>query len=373
MTLDEYIVNYPILAQLNQIEQDPIYHAEGNVAVHTDMVLNRLETLEYFKSLSEETRNELRFTAAFHDVGKIWTTVHEPDGRIRSPNHARVGANEAYRILWDQGIDPQIRYKIYGLIANHTKPPWWVSSNKTERDAVKMAEECPLDLLIALSKADVLGRIDGTSDGARLLNVELCELALEEHDVLYTKAKMTPKALLEYVSQANPNRFYEPHEDNNEFPVYVMWGLPGSGKDTWIERESNLDLPVISLDAIRIRNNIYDRSRQSEVAAIAYEEAKEFLRKRQPFIWNSTNLVRDLRSKVLKLIHDYHGTSHVICIDTPPNLAKNRNNLRDDGKVPEKNFENMLRKLSPVLTYEANHVKYIGSNAGNFTNGICST
>ena len=52
--------------------------------------------------------------------------------------------------------------------------------------------------------------------------------------------------------------------------VYMMRGLPGSGKDTWI-RQHLSDIPMVSLDEIRRERKILPTANQGLVANIAKE------------------------------------------------------------------------------------------------------
>ena len=70
-----------------------------------------------------------------------------------------------------------------------------------------------------------------------------------------------------------------------------MSGLPGVGKDTWI-RQNLPELPVVSLDTIRAQNGVSPKGNQGRVIQAAYEQARVYLRARQDFICNGTNVTR---------------------------------------------------------------------------------
>src|SRR3954468_6241229 len=80
------------IKRMNDVHQDPRYHAEGNVAVHTQMVLAALKVEPVFQALTEEEQEILWAAALLHDVEKYSTTVFEADGSITSNRHARKGA-----------------------------------------------------------------------------------------------------------------------------------------------------------------------------------------------------------------------------------------------------------------------------------------
>jgi hypothetical protein len=80
----------PVLHDLEKTHQDPGWHAEGNVAIHSKMVLDALyEELERDTSkleadtgqleadtcrISVEDQKNLILSALFHDLAKPWTT-----------------------------------------------------------------------------------------------------------------------------------------------------------------------------------------------------------------------------------------------------------------------------------------------------------
>ena len=76
--------------EMHHTPQDPEHHGEGDVGVHTEMVLNALITLPEFQQLPAQQQEVLWAAALLHDVEKRSTTVQE-NGRIQSPGHARRG------------------------------------------------------------------------------------------------------------------------------------------------------------------------------------------------------------------------------------------------------------------------------------------
>jgi len=55
------------LLAMQECEQDPIFHAEGNVLIHTKMVLDEVERLV----ISEDKKEILRWVALLHDIGTL--------------------------------------------------------------------------------------------------------------------------------------------------------------------------------------------------------------------------------------------------------------------------------------------------------------
>ncbi len=78
---------FHMLYQLNQTEQSPIHHPEGNVWKHTMLVVNEAAKV---KHLSNHPR-VFMWSALLHDIGKPATTRNRK-GKITAYNHDSVGA-----------------------------------------------------------------------------------------------------------------------------------------------------------------------------------------------------------------------------------------------------------------------------------------
>ncbi len=78
----------PEVEAMKGVEQPPEFHPEGDVFIHTRMLMEKLEN----------PTPVLAFAALLHDVGKP-PTFQVRDGRIRFYEHSRVGARMAEKIL----------------------------------------------------------------------------------------------------------------------------------------------------------------------------------------------------------------------------------------------------------------------------------
>jgi len=133
--------------------------------------------------------------------------------------------------------------------------------------------------------------------------------------------------------------------------VILLSGLPGTGKDTWIA-ENCPELPVVSLDDIRLELGIAPTERQESVINTATERAKALLRQRQPFAWNATNLSPMVRGRQVKLFEDYHAAVRIVYLETHWDEMLRRNASRA-ARVPEAVIGNMLATLSLPERFEA--------------------
>ena len=141
----------PDLAALEDCAQDPEHHEEGDVAVHTRMVLEALVQGAGWTAADSELRSILFWTAALHDIGKPRTSRTDLDGRIRAPGHAAAGARMARRLFWEAGAPVLWREAVCSLIAAHMRPFHLIEQSDPRRAAIDIAES-----LIGGARAEAL-------------------------------------------------------------------------------------------------------------------------------------------------------------------------------------------------------------------------
>lgn len=132
----------------------------------------------------------------------------------------------------------------------------------------------------------------------------------------------------------------------------MMSAIAGSGKDTYIKTHLN-HLPVISLDDIRKEYHIKptDKVGNGHAVQIAKERAKEYMRKHESFVWNATNITRQMRSQLIDLFESYKGRVHIVYIEVPYVMLKAQNNNREEA-LPDDAIERMIRKWEPPTRKE---------------------
>lgn len=353
--------------RLRQTPQSPVFHAEGDVLVHTRMVCDALMQLPDYHELNERQRHVLYVAALLHDIGKIHTTKLV-DGDWHTPHHAPVGSNMTREMLWrDYGLCGQrelidIREAICLLVRYHSYPPVAIDRPNVQLRLHRMAAnsllvpDFSIRLLCMLCKADMLGR--KCYDQQEVLDrIALCEeLAKEEgcYEASFPfPSSYTQRTFLSGRDVWKEQEFY----DDCWGEVILMSGLPGTGKDTWIKNNVP-DLPMISLDNIRKANKISPLAEQGKVAIIARERAKEYLRRHQPFIWNATNITAQMRESLVSLFESYHAHVRIVYLETDWQTLLERNSSREDA-VPLSVVEEMLGKMLLPEACEARKVEWI--------------
>lgn len=347
------------VADMQNVPQHKMHHAEGNVAIHTQMVLNELTAQPAYKELDAQRQEILWAAALLHDVEKRSTSVDEGNGAISASGHARRGEFTAREILYKEVETPfAIREQVASLVRFHGLPLWLMEKNDPQKEVLKTSLRLENNMLKMLSEADARGRICEDPD---ILNeaLQLFELFCKENKC-WNQPYPFPSASARFHYFNTPDSYadYVPF-DNFKCEVTILSGLPGMGKDHYIGSLSD-KIPVVSLDAIRREYKLSptDKSANGWVVQQAKEQAREYLRKGQNFIWNATNITKMMRSQLVDLFISYGAKVKIVYIEKPYKewMKQNRNR---ECPVPDKVLNDMFRKLEiPQLT-EAHDVEYI--------------
>ncbi len=139
----------PEIEALHGCEQPANFHPEGDVFVHTALVLDGLRD-----SWAGDPPPELALAALLHDVGKPPTFERGAD-RIRFPEHQSVGANMADAIGRRLKLSGRMRDEIGELVANHMR---FMDVQRMGRSTLRRFLGRPdFDLHLALHRADCVG------------------------------------------------------------------------------------------------------------------------------------------------------------------------------------------------------------------------
>lgn len=152
---------FPEINALVDVEQDPEWHPEGDVFVHTRLVIDRarelIDDLPYAKQVT------VMLAALCHDFGKPATTEFI-DGRLRSRGHEEAGVEPTLSFLDRLNIHTldgyDVRAQVVALVRDHLKPGEFFKKQDEVGDGAfrRLARKCELDLLYRVARADSLGR-----------------------------------------------------------------------------------------------------------------------------------------------------------------------------------------------------------------------
>lgn len=155
--------HFPEVAACIGVEQNPVYHPEGDVFEHTMLVV------DCAAELRRRAREPLGFmlSALTHDLGKVVATEVRPDGKIISYGHEVKGlplCERQMRRLTDR--EDLIEYA-KNMMWLHMRPNILANCRSKKKKTRQMFDLslCPEDLIL-LSRADASGKRDAPYDEA---------------------------------------------------------------------------------------------------------------------------------------------------------------------------------------------------------------
>lgn len=150
---------FPEIAALAGVPQEPEWHPEGDVDVHTMLVCDEarklIDDLEYAKQVT------VMLGALCHDFGKPPTTEFV-DGRVRSRGHDEAGVEPTVSFLDRLGMFTldgyDVRNQVVQLVRFHLTPGMFFKNPPGDGAFRRLARKVEPDLLYRVAKADSLGR-----------------------------------------------------------------------------------------------------------------------------------------------------------------------------------------------------------------------
>ncbi len=348
----------PCISALKDCPQDPTHHQEGDVYTHTKLVCEALPNLPEFQKIPENEQVILLAACLFHDTGKPSTTKHNDGGSISHPYHAFHGCRITRKALYQLNIEFPARELVCHLVRWHMKPTFALEAPDPIKYISELTFSSRADLLAILAKSDNTGKIPRSDDN--LLKIDLFLEQAKELGCLDKPFKFnSDHARYVFFNRDDWDAYNDAHDDTR-CTVTIMSGLPGAGKDHWIEQ--NLPkLPQVSLDALRHDLKVKPTDDQTPVMQAAKAKAKYFLGKARDFVWNATNLSIVQRHQCMKLFKRYNAKLHVVYVETDYENLLKQNKARIDP-VPEDVIDKLMDKWHLPLSTEAHIVEYVINN-----------
>lgn len=145
---------FPEVKALIGVAQNPAFHPEGDVWVHT------LQVLDEAAALRGEARNPLglMLSALCHDFGKAVAT-EEVNGALHAYAHEKEGLPLIQAFMDRLFADAALTRYVLNMTEQHMKPNRKVSDRARKKSFMKLFDDsvCPEDLLL-LVQADYMGR-----------------------------------------------------------------------------------------------------------------------------------------------------------------------------------------------------------------------
>jgi predicted kinase len=379
----------PLLQDLEQTPQDPDWHAEGNVHIHSRMTLESL-----YKVLSHEThdinaeqRMLLILASSLHDIAKAFTTRYAKiDGKHRliAPKHAQKGRSYLSMLLGQLGLNLSQIEQVVSLVGFHHHPRRIIKRTPEEKGVYwSLARQVNPLLLNLVCQADLLGRI--CNDQSRLLEdhdyfVLYQQEALEAFGPMHNEwssmiteqIKHLPLLTQKFIHtqgrrEAEQGIITHPQEviarsyqyRDRYAQLYLMCGPSGVGKSTWIQKNYP-HAHIISMDEIRqeITGSMTDQSHNRKVFQVAFERLKASLPTDKQIVWDATTLRKDYRDQLLNLADKYKAFTQVDVFLTPIATALKRNRNRE-RELPEQVIQKQYQQWEFPQRDEAHVVNYM--------------
>jgi tRNA nucleotidyltransferase (CCA-adding enzyme) len=152
---------FPELKALVGCPQEPEWHPEGDVWIHTLMVVDEARTR--ISDLDRPRQIVVMLGAVCHDLGKPATTAFV-EGRIRSMEHEQAGIPPTRTVLDRLNVHTMsgfdVRAQVEGIVAHHLKPLAFFKSATPVGDGAfrRLAQKVDLELLARVAESDCRGR-----------------------------------------------------------------------------------------------------------------------------------------------------------------------------------------------------------------------
>lgn len=329
----------PEFKKLTETPQSPVYHGEGNVAIHTDMVCDALLQLPEWSLLSEKEQIILYYTALFHDVAKGFTLTWE-NGVPRHPHHSMKGAFWWRQYAWKNNIDIVVRESVASLILLHQKLFHIWNKEDYKRELFKYSSHIPLKWLTIFAKADIQGRI-APDISQHLESLDLVEIWAKEHLIWEQRNNLSAIERVEWLRHRRGDGVTPMYNGRGSL-VHIMIGLPASGKDTFVQKNFK-DLPIISFDQQRVDFGLKYGQDEGRVKQAVLQKAKILLSQKKEFVWNTTNTSFNTLDKTLELLYSYDSyvKGYVLNVDYQEHMKRNH---KRDSSVSQKVIMDMADK-----------------------------
>lgn len=357
--IDEYTVNWdfvwsiPEFSALKDTKQSVKYHKEGNVDIHTQMVVHLIINDTRFDS-NAHNRRTLIMAALCHDLGKAITTVDKGDGKFIAYGHEIESEKITRKLLWDEPT--AFREQVCCLVRYHMYIRTLLEQKKSlYQSLIELSQELgqrgtTLEMLFKLMHADNEGSIsDEITTRSDKIKIESLEYLAKSMGILNRNAI----PCLEDLRYKQNERKCKGIKD---IEILVMVGLPGAGKDTYVEEILSMNgeknTAVICRDDIRVEMGLCTSN--EKIVGTSEQEAevtRRFNEKLQKSIENGTGLIIinniNLKKKYRVALQNdikkycngkYYPIFNYMYIET---TMKNHL-LRRKGQISEDVFNNMI-------------------------------
>lgn len=187
--------NFGIINELELVEQNPTYHPEGNVLIHTLLVVDGAAMVRRYAS----DKRALMWAALFHDIGKKKATKIKK-GKITSYDHDKYGAEKAKELLEKyEFLNEEFTSKVSSLVSYHMHG-LYITRNLPFGNTEQMIKTVELHDMMLLFFADKLGKGQNSKEDIRKAVNGVNEIIKQLEKKYHVDMEYTIKCLKELIS-----------------------------------------------------------------------------------------------------------------------------------------------------------------------------
>ncbi len=152
---------FPELEAIIAVPQDPIWHPEGDVWIHTLMSIDAMASILRVQGSGFREKEKLKFLFAIlcHDFGKANTTAFDEEkGRLRAIGHEAAGVEPTKSFMYRLTDEHDFIESILPLVEYHLMPSQFYKNGAKSKAIRRLATKVNIEELVIVAKADFLGR-----------------------------------------------------------------------------------------------------------------------------------------------------------------------------------------------------------------------
>ena len=354
---------------MENCEQSKVWHKEGNVRIHSIDVTTAMRSFLLNRENIEPSDNEyyimMMSAAICHDLGKPSTTkFDEEKGDFTTKCHGQVGAKITRRLFFDE--DFELREKVCYMVRWHmTLHHIFDNEEMSTRKMIQLSHgRVNVKDMLILNVCDSLGSKNELEDETFLANKEErikslaiglnCYEAPYEFNNEYEKIRF-----FHFKDRPFPEGCSQP-KDYGQFTMYVMVGVPGSGKSYYIDNHLK-DVVQISRDLIRTEIGIKgekpqgNKEQESHVTEIFNERMIECCKNKQDFVIDNTNVRKMYRDAYTDMTMRFMPKIVYVYVEAP---SLDENKKRRKGMMPLEVIDRMWNQFDFPEPTEYNEFIY---------------